>query len=96
MSADVEAQICAPEPKRPATGDAEKQPETSDVHLSEHEGTTKFFVVYNKKPIPLFFNLVSCGRSLPPSLHTVAAAHVAPVSILTDVVCVVGWDGCVR
>ena len=62
MSAEEEAHISAPEPKRPATGDAEKQPDTSDVHLSEHEGSTKFCVVYNKKPIPLFFNLVSCDR----------------------------------
>jgi len=28
-----------------------------DVHLSEHEGATKFYVVYNKKNIPFFFDL---------------------------------------
>ncbi len=62
MSSDEEAHISAPEPKRPATGDAEKQqqPDMNDVHFTHHEGTTRFFVVYNKKPIPLFFNLVSC------------------------------------
>ena len=59
MNSEEEGHAGAPEPKRPATGDGENAPETSDIHLNEHEGSTKFFVVYNKKPIALFFNLVS-------------------------------------
>lgn len=59
MNSEEEGNAGAPEPKRPATGEGESAPETSDIHLSEHEGSTKFFVVYNKKPIALFFNLVS-------------------------------------
>ena len=30
----------------------------ADVHLSEHEGATKFYVMYNKKSIPLYFDIV--------------------------------------
>ena len=39
-----------------------------DEHLKEHEGATKFYVVFNKKSIPFFFNLV-CSFILPLSFH---------------------------
>ena len=29
-----------------------------DIHLSEHEGATKFYVVFNKKNIPFYFDIV--------------------------------------
>ena len=39
--------------------DTEPVAETAvDEHLKEHEGATKFFVVFNKKIIPFYFNLV--------------------------------------
>ena len=39
-----------------ATATAAAEPER-DEHLSEHEGASKFTVVYNKKTIPLYFDL---------------------------------------